>query len=335
MRAAASHERIRPALNAGSGTADGVARAAFEVVERQCALAPRRRFRRAACPVAACSTVFYEALAAARARRRPPTSTRVCASRPWSHTDGARAAAAAERSSAERGFGAPGAAAARARCWAMRGGAERAHRPAETSFPARARALRRTRGEQASIAAAEARAAVPVPSPGGINKMPVAADHVKKERAPGVLESLDQLRARERSGREARAPTSATPPSSSLLFARRSPRCSPPVVHPRTRASDGETARARRPTRARAQGLALGLRRSDKARRWQPKSTDFGPDVFERASPRARATLRTFFCDFLADDNRGNVRAARHRFDELPKEARYGALTNSHNTKFV
>ena len=25
--------------------------------------------------------------------------------------------------------------------------------------------------------------------------MPVAADHVKKERAPGVLESLDQLRA--------------------------------------------------------------------------------------------------------------------------------------------
>ena len=50
------------------------------------------------------------------------------------------------------------------------------------------------RSRSAPKDAAEARAA-PKPSNPAANKMPVAADHVKKERAPGVLESLDQLRA--------------------------------------------------------------------------------------------------------------------------------------------
>ncbi len=36
--------------------------------------------------------------------------------------------------------------------------------------------------------------------------MPVAADHVKKERAPGVLESLDQLRADRKKALQAAKP---------------------------------------------------------------------------------------------------------------------------------
>lgn len=61
------------------------------------------------------------------------------------------------------------------------------------------------------------------------------------------------------------------------------------------------------------QGLTLGLRPvRDKAQLdSQQPSTEFGPDVFERASPRARATLRTFLCDFLVDDARGNVHVRR------------------------
>ena len=38
------------------------------------------------------------------------------------------------------------------------------------------------------------------------------------------------------------------------------------------------------------------------------RDADWGQSVFERDSPRARATLRTFLCDFLVDDARGNVR---------------------------
>lgn len=37
-------------------------------------------------------------------------------------------------------------------------------------------------------------------------------------------------------------------------------------------------------------------------------SRDFGPTVFERESPRARATLRAFLCEFLVDDARGGVK---------------------------
>ena len=146
--------------------------------------------------------------------------------------------------------------------------------------------------------------------------MPVAADHVKKERAPGVLESLDQLRADRKKAVQAAKPKYIThDPGYAAPELVPSVRKTKPkkqkVVHEDDE-SDGETS-SKVPDAQTLQGLTLGLRPvRDKAQLdGQPKSTDFGPDVFERASPRARATLRTFLCDFLVDDNRGNVRIRR------------------------
>lgn len=42
-----------------------------------------------------------------------------------------------------------------------------------------------------------------------------------------------------------------------------------------------------------------------------PDPKDLGPNVFERDSPRARATLRAFLCEFLIDDARGGVEIRR------------------------
>lgn len=42
-----------------------------------------------------------------------------------------------------------------------------------------------------------------------------------------------------------------------------------------------------------------------------PDPKDLGPNVFERDSPRARATLRAFLCEFLIDDARGGVKIRR------------------------
>ena len=88
--------------------------------------------------------------------------------------------------------------------------------------------------------------------------MPVAADHVKKERAPGVLESLDQLRADRKKAVQAAKPKYIThdpgyaDPSWSLLFVKRSPRnrkwCTRRTMHrtarPRRRCPDAQTSRA-------------------------------------------------------------------------------------------
>jgi F-box/leucine-rich repeat protein 2/20 len=63
--------------------------------------------------------------------------------------------------------------------------------------------------------------------------------------------------------------------------------------------------------------LAAGLRpvepgaHLELAERKAVGNKDWGPSVFERDSPRARATLRTFLCDFLVDDARGNVRVRK------------------------
>ena len=82
--------------------------------------------------------------------------------------------------------------------------------------------------------------------------------------------------------------------------------------------------------------LAAGLRPVEPgahlalAERKAVGNKDWGPSVFERDSPRARATLRTFLCDFLVDDARGNVRVRKDiDLRAYAREATRGAAKES------
>ena len=92
--------------------------------------------------------------------------------------------------------------------------------------------------------------------------MPVAADHVKKVRAPGVLESLDQLRADRKKAVQAAKPKYITHDPATrtrswfLLFVKRSPRSRKCA---RGGCMDGETS-SKVPDAQTLQGLTLGLR---------------------------------------------------------------------------
>ncbi|KAH8064797.1 hypothetical protein JL722_1681 [Aureococcus anophagefferens] len=125
--------------------------------------------------------------------------------------------------------------------------------------------------------------------------MPVKADY-KRAKKVSVLEGLEEMRA------EAAKKAAAE------------------AALPKFKKFDPQYAEAslrgvrRRPARAR---LAAGLRpvepgaHLELAERKAAGNKDWGPSVFERDSPRARATLRTFLCDFLVDDARGNVRVRK------------------------
>ena len=93
--------------------------------------------------------------------------------------------------------------------------------------------------------------------------MPVAADHVKKERAPGVLESLDQLRADRKKAIAAAKPKYIThdpgyADPELVPSVRKTKPKKQKVVHEEDNESDDEASKV--PDAQTLQGLTLGLR---------------------------------------------------------------------------